>query len=307
MSLLADTAQVVSGALVARIYPGLGVRGADVPSTGTNGPALLYNDLVLPAENDDEFIAFLLTSPPGTFTLYENSSFEYSGSGGSGTYRGLKNGVTYGDIAFTMATGVVAPLISVQPQSTSVTDGAMAAFSVTAAGTAPLSYQWRSGGAPISGATSASYSRPAVLADNGALISVVVSNVAGSVTSNNATLSVAAVGAPPRMADPTIIIPRGEWNLSAYRYRKQPREVKDIVIDMDLWFAGRADDPASVSFVASDAAITPTVVLSGNRINIAIAGGVDGASYNLSVLMTTNATPAIVREFDIFVDVIEVT
>jgi hypothetical protein len=69
--------------------------------------------------------------------------------------------------------------------------GETATFSVTATGTAPLQYQWRKNGVNITGATNSSYTTPAtVAADNGSLFSVVVSNSGGSVTSNNATLTV---------------------------------------------------------------------------------------------------------------------
>jgi Zn-dependent metalloprotease len=88
-----------------------------------------------------------------------------------------------------------APSITSQPASVSVAAGSTASFSVTASGTAPLSYQWRKNGTNISGATSASYTTPATAsADNGATFSVVVSNSAGSVTSNNATLTVTTSG-----------------------------------------------------------------------------------------------------------------
>src|SRR5207245_1552847 len=64
-------------------------------------------------------------------------------------------------------------------------------FSVTASGTAPLSYQWSKNGTAISGATSASYTTPATTSsDNGAQFTVVVSNSVGSVTSSAATLTV---------------------------------------------------------------------------------------------------------------------
>jgi hypothetical protein len=85
----------------------------------------------------------------------------------------------------------VAPSITTQPASQTITAGQTASFSVTASGTAPLSYQWQKNGAAISGATSASYATPAeTTGDNGAQFTVVVSNSAGSVTSNAATLTV---------------------------------------------------------------------------------------------------------------------
>ena len=88
---------------------------------------------------------------------------------------------------------VVAPSITAQPVSRSVTAGQTAAFSVAAAGTAPFSYQWYKNTAAISGATSSSYTTPASSAsDNGALFKAIVTNSAGSVTSASATLTVSA-------------------------------------------------------------------------------------------------------------------
>jgi plastocyanin len=196
MSLRADTTQLIAGSLVASLYPGLGIRGDAVPSTGTHGPGLLFNDISLPGEAADEFMCRIVTAPAGTLTLYEDSSFAYTGAGGSGTYQGLKNGVSYGTGAFTIFIGT-APAISTQPAAQTVTVGAVATFSVTASGTAPLSYQWRFNGTPVSGATSSSYARTTVIGDNGGLVSVVVTNGGGSVTSSNAALTVNAAATGP--------------------------------------------------------------------------------------------------------------
>src|SRR6202023_2371695 len=87
----------------------------------------------------------------------------------------------------------VAPSITTQPVSADVTAGQTATFSVTATGTAPLSYQWQMNGTAISGANSSSYTTPpTTVSANRPLFTVVVTNSAGSVTSNTATLNVAA-------------------------------------------------------------------------------------------------------------------
>src|SRR5437588_11831354 len=97
------------------------------------------------------------------------------------------------------------PTITTQPANQTGTVGQTAAFNVVATGTAPLGYQWQKNGTTISGATSASYTTPVTTsADNGAQFIVVVSNVAGSVTSNAATLTVnAAATAPTMTTQPT--------------------------------------------------------------------------------------------------------
>jgi len=86
---------------------------------------------------------------------------------------------------------VSAPSITTQPTDKRVRVGTRATFSVTATGTPPLHYQWTKNGANITGATRPSYrTPPARLEDNGSLFAVTVTNGIGSVTSNNATLTV---------------------------------------------------------------------------------------------------------------------
>ena len=99
---------------------------------------------------------------------------------------------------------VTAPAIVTQPASTTVAVGSTASFSVTASGTAPLTYQWSKNAAAISGATSATYTTPATVAgDNGSTFSVVVSNSAGTATSTNATLTVSSPTAPAITSQPS--------------------------------------------------------------------------------------------------------
>jgi Immunoglobulin domain len=90
------------------------------------------------------------------------------------------------------------PSITTQPANQTVNVGQTATFSVTANGTAPLSYQWQKGGVAISGATSGSYTTPATQAsDTGTTFTVTVTNAAGSVSSSAATLTVTTTVPPP--------------------------------------------------------------------------------------------------------------
>ena len=91
------------------------------------------------------------------------------------------------------ATGasVVAPTITTEPVNASVTAGQTATFTVAASGTTPLMYQWQKNGTAISGATSASYTTPVTTtSDSGESFVAVVTNSAGSATSNTAMLRV---------------------------------------------------------------------------------------------------------------------
>ncbi len=90
-----------------------------------------------------------------------------------------------------------APLIGSQPANASVSEGSTASFNVGASGSALL-YQWTRNSVGIVGATSASYTTPALtLADSGAVYGVIVYNGAGLVFSNSAVLTVTARVAPP--------------------------------------------------------------------------------------------------------------
>lgn len=83
------------------------------------------------------------------------------------------------------------PVIGLQPADRTVAVGQSVTFKVGASGSTPLAFQWRRNGAPIAGATSASYTRSNVQSvDNGALFDVVVSNAYGRATSDAAQLTV---------------------------------------------------------------------------------------------------------------------
>jgi hypothetical protein len=69
--------------------------------------------------------------------------------------------------------------------------GQSGTLSISASGTAPLAYQWRRDGVAIPGATGSTLTLAAVTQASAGKYTVVVSNPAGSVTSNEATVVVA--------------------------------------------------------------------------------------------------------------------
>jgi hypothetical protein len=121
---------------------------------------------------------------PATTVADNNAKFDVVVSNTSGN-------VTSSQATLTVNSAPVAPTITSQPANQTVTAGQTATFSVTATGTAPLIYQWQKNAADIPNATATSYTTPVTTtADSGELFRVVVSNSAGSVTSNSATLTV---------------------------------------------------------------------------------------------------------------------
>ena len=100
----------------------------------------------------------------------------------------------------------IAPTVTVQPTNVTVITGSNATFSASATGTATLSFRWRLGGIAlsnggrISGATSNTLTIAGALPIDAGLYSVSVSNIVGTVTSSNASLTVLV---PPTITSPT--------------------------------------------------------------------------------------------------------
>ncbi|MEK4364113.1 immunoglobulin domain-containing protein [Paenibacillus sp. FSL M8-0212] len=111
----------------------------------------------------------------------------YSGyEGGFGVYNDVTGFLTYEP----STQAPVAPAITSQPSDQTVTEGQTATFSVTASGDAPLSYQWKKSGTDITGATSAILTVTNAQAVDAGSYTVKVTNTAGNVTSNAASLTV---------------------------------------------------------------------------------------------------------------------
>jgi hypothetical protein len=99
---------------------------------------------------------------------------------------------------------ITPPVIVTPPANQTVTLGGTANFTVSATtGTGTLTYQWLFNGAGLSGATASTLTIASVMAGNGGLYSVVVSNGA-TVTSTAALLTVTNLITPPSIStEPT--------------------------------------------------------------------------------------------------------
>ncbi len=90
----------------------------------------------------------------------------------------------------TVSSNGVAPQITRQPAGVVLAEGEALSLSVVATGDAPLRYQWRFNGQPISGATSAEFIVAKVVRTGAGSFDVVVSNEFGSTTSSAASVEV---------------------------------------------------------------------------------------------------------------------
>src|SRR5206468_3651291 len=84
----------------------------------------------------------------------------------------------------------IPPLITQQPVSLVVTQGASGGFSLAAGGDAPLSYQWYLGSAPVGPGTNATLTLTNAQAGQAGNYAVVVANPVGRATSQVAVLTV---------------------------------------------------------------------------------------------------------------------
>ncbi len=108
----------------------------------------------------------------------------------------IAGSITSAVAVLTVNPNLIPPIISVQPISQTIAAGTSAFFTVSASGTSPLGYQWQFNGANLGdggqflGSTSPMLTITNALTNNSGGYSVIVTNVAGSVTSAVATLSV---------------------------------------------------------------------------------------------------------------------
>jgi rhamnogalacturonan endolyase len=120
-------------------------------------------------------------------TDFSVADFSYTGlpSGLAGVFNLTSNSLTFDVFG--------PPVILTQPQNVVAIIGGSATFTVNVSPTPGLTYQWLKDGMPITGANSSTLTINGVQGADVGSYSVVVSNAAGTVTSDAATLNIAAL------------------------------------------------------------------------------------------------------------------
>ena len=173
-----------------RLWNGIDVYGADHPTHYRR-----LNSYNFPEIGENHYFSdHLLNVPVGNLVAGTNTFSFYSSTTAHHGIEILWPGpmlmVRYGGTPSNNP-----PSITSHPQNQTVPVGQTATFSVGASGTPTLTYQWQKNGTNISGATTSSYTTPAVSTnDNGATFRCVVTNNYGTATSNSATLTVGGGG-----------------------------------------------------------------------------------------------------------------
>jgi len=207
----------------------------------------------------------------------------------AGSYRVVvTNALSSATSSVAVLTVNVLPFISTGPTNQTVVSGANVSFNVSAGGTAPLNYQWRKGGGALAGKTNSALSLAGVTTNDAGNYDVVVSNVAGSVTS--APAAVLTVNVVPFVtAGPTnqTVVSGGNVNFSVgaggtaplnYQWRKNGGAL-----------AGKTNTTLSLTGVTTNDAGNYDVVVSN------VAGSVTSTPpAELTVSTPTNVPPFVV-------------
>jgi hypothetical protein len=210
----------------------------------------------------------------------------------------------YGTATSSAATLTVltTPVITTQPQSVSVTLGASASFSVTAQGSATLHYFWTLSGV-AAGTDSPTFTTPATVAsNNGAIVKVVVSNSAGSVTSANAILTVnfpSSITTQPTNQSVTLSTPTGtavatfslvaQGTSNSYSWIKNGSVVANTNSPSYSFTASASDNGDLIQCAVSDP-FGPTVLSNTVTLTVNVpptATAVSPTSLNVGVNQTT--------------------
>jgi hypothetical protein len=245
------------------------------PAWGTNGPvASNYVSLINQS--------FTTNWPAGAalWVIWEMSD---SGEGGQGI------GIDTLDFSAGLATNL-APVITTEPQSESVTNGLAASFSVTVSNLLSGTYEWFTNGVPLFDTNEFSGSTNTTLAINPSMISdattywVVISNAYGSATSIPITLTVsAAVMAPGFM-----VLPQSQTNIvgSAVVFSATPTGTQPIAFQWQFDgtnVSGATDATLELTNLAYSNAGTYTLFLSNSA----------GTNVSQPAILTVVAAPPV--------------
>ncbi len=184
----------------------------------------------------------------------------------------------------TAGPGATAPVISTPPSDQTVNSGQTATFNVMATGTDPLSYQWQRDSVNISGATLAAYTTPVTNAvDDGAQFRVIVSNSAGSVTSNAAKLNVNSA--------PSITTQPADQSVTAGQTATFTVEASGRPTLSYQWRNGGVDISGATSASYTTPPTRPTDDQS--QFDVVVSNSVGSATSNKATLAVTSAGSAV--------------
>lgn len=221
-------------------------------------------------------------------------------------------GIVASDVA-TVVVNLAPPVITMQPRSQTILVGEPVTFTVAAGGSAPLAYQWRKNGANIAGATAPSFSVASLQFGDAGVYTVVVSNGAGSVVSDPATLIVSATPVPPTIITQPVSITvvagaQAQFTVTAegssplsFQWRKDgvaipgatnatytvasvsANDAGSYTVSVTNAAGGATSDPATLTVITTPSIVTPpasqTVNAGGTATFSVVASGTPPLTY----------------------------
>lgn len=165
----------------------------DISATGSSG-GIVFNGNTGTVYGDVELQEDITIGEGESLTIGDGASLN------TGSHEVIVNGGTLNGADKITGTVKYAPTITTQPQDVEVKENETATFTVNAAGTEPLSYQWQqstdngNSWTDIAGETNATYTTGETTMDmSGTQYRCVVENIVNKVTSDVATLTVTAI------------------------------------------------------------------------------------------------------------------
>jgi len=260
------------------------ISGTGIPTTNIgliDAANTDYNGTFTQANNSNgNYVVFTINAAAFTLTVTPTTASD-------GTLRAPVNAIQI--VSQGGSGSPTAPTITAHPTNQTVTAGQSAKFSVAASGTNPLNYQWQKNGAPISGATGATYVIPSTAPlDNGATFCAHVSNSAGNATSQTATLIVNSDTTPPSVS---ITSPTSGATISGTSMvtasASDDGAVASVQLQVDGANVGLADTTSPYSF-----SLDSTALSNGSHILTAVATDASGyqtTSALVSIMVSNQA------------------
>jgi Leucine-rich repeat (LRR) protein len=240
-----------------------------VSASGTPSPAYQW-----------QFNGNNLTAATGTSLLLSNVQLTNAGN-----YTVVVSN-SVGSVTSAVATLAVwvptAPVILSQPQSQSNLIGTAASFSVVAAGTLPLGYQWQFNGTNLGGETGTNLVLGGVQETNAGNYTVVVTNLAGSVTSAVAVLTV--------LLPPFITTQPLSQSMLA---RPWPACMSAACASASLSAAAGGTQPLAYQWQLNGASLANSSRITGATTNLLVIAGPEPADTGNYTLVVSNAFGAV--------------
>jgi hypothetical protein len=180
----------------------------------------------------------------------------------------------------------VAPTITAQPVGGTLSIGNVASFRVTATGSPAPLYQWRKNSSPIGGATSSVFILGAVTAASAGSYDVVVTNIAGSLPSDAAVLTI----------NPPVVFNSQPLSVSTFVGLGVTFSASATGFPGTPTYQWRKDTVAVTGATASELTIASAQLADAGSYDVIATASAGSATSNAATLAVTDSAPQITAQ-----------